>query len=355
MHVHLAPVRAEGVAATHGFEGRRPRPRRPHPPRCTGGAHPAAGAARPRRRRAARGAPRVRRRGSRGVRLRIATGGTAGEYFRLGRALAQVWQERLGPDDGAGGAAHQRLTGERDPAGHRCRGGRGQPARRRRGPDRGQLVAARAGRGLQRRPADRRPGGLADPRGRRPARRPGVASGPENSGVAYVAQRVLAAVGLAGPDDVRRSRARPRRLGGRAARGRRRRVLLGRRAADDHRHRSRRRPCRCACSTSNRCSTRCASATRSTRPAPCSPAPTGSRTRSRRCWCATSCWSTPALDADLVEALTGALFADQQRLADATQAARTVDAALGDPHPARPPARRRAALVLRRRDGLTGA
>jgi TRAP transporter TAXI family solute receptor len=32
------------------------------------------------------------------------------------------------------------------------------------------------------------------------------------------------------------------------------------------------------------------------------------------------------LDTGLVEALTGALFADQQRLADATQAARTVDA-----------------------------
>jgi hypothetical protein len=32
------------------------------------------------------------------------------------------------------------------------------------------------------------------------------------------------------------------------------------------------------------------------------------------------------LDADLVEALTGAVFAEQQRLADATQAARTVDA-----------------------------
>ena len=31
------------------------------------------------------------------------------------------------------------------------------------------------------------------------------------------------------------------------------------------------------------------------------------------------------LDADLVQALTRALFADQQRLADATQAARTVD------------------------------
>ena len=30
------------------------------------------------------------------ARLRIATGGTAGEYFRLGRALAQVWQEQLG-------------------------------------------------------------------------------------------------------------------------------------------------------------------------------------------------------------------------------------------------------------------
>ena len=32
------------------------------------------------------------------------------------------------------------------------------------------------------------------------------------------------------------------------------------------------------------------------------------------------------LDADLVEAMTGAVFAEQQRLADATQAARTVDA-----------------------------
>ena len=31
-----------------------------------------------------------------GARLRIATGGTAGEYYRLGRALAAVWQERLG-------------------------------------------------------------------------------------------------------------------------------------------------------------------------------------------------------------------------------------------------------------------
>jgi len=32
------------------------------------------------------------------------------------------------------------------------------------------------------------------------------------------------------------------------------------------------------------------------------------------------------MDADLAEALTGAMFAEQQRLADATQAARTVDA-----------------------------
>ena len=42
------------------------------------------------------------------------------------------------------------------------------------------------------------------------------------------------------------------------------------------------------------------------------------------------------LDADLVEAMTGAVFAEQQRLADATQAARTVDARSADPHPARP-------------------
>ena len=58
------------------------------------------------------------------------------------------------------------------------------------------------------------------------------------------------------------------------------------------------------------------------------------------------------LDADLVEAMTGALFADQQRLADAIQAARTVDARSAVLDPARPPARRRPALVLRRRDGL---
>ena len=59
------------------------------------------------------------------------------------------------------------------------------------------------------------------------------------------------------------------------------------------------------------------------------------------------------LDADLVQALTGALFADQQRLADATAGGPHRRPALGDPHPARPPARRRAALVLRRRDGLS--
>ena len=41
---------------------------------------------------------------------------------------------------------------------------------------------------------------VADLRGAR------VSLGPENSGVAYVAQRVLAAAGLAGPDDVRPSR-----------------------------------------------------------------------------------------------------------------------------------------------------
>ena len=61
------------------------------------------------------------------------------------------------PDDAARVQHHQRVAGERHAADHRCGRGRGQPARRRRGPDRGQLVTARAGRGLQRRPADRRP------------------------------------------------------------------------------------------------------------------------------------------------------------------------------------------------------
>ena len=270
VHVHLAPVRAEGVAATHGSRvdalDHGGRTRHDAPVELTRRqvlrALGAAGLTRRCPRAASRFARRAaahrdRRHGGRVL--------PAGAGARAGVAGA------AGPDDGAGGAAHQRLAGERDPAGHRCRGRGRQPARRRRGPDRGQLVAARAGRGLQRRPADRRPGGLADPRGGRTSAAPGWRSGPRTPASPTWPSGCSPRRGSPGPERRAALPARPRRLGGRAARGRRRRVLLGRRAAHDAPSTSSPPPCRCACSTSNRCSTRCAAATRSTRPAPCSP------------------------------------------------------------------------------------
>ncbi len=139
------------------------------------------------------------------TRLRIATGSTAGEYFRLGRALAQVWQEQLRlttqpvvlPTNGspanvtllATGAADVAVS-QLDVAADRTAGSSSLRALAAVYNDALQIVV----------PAGSPIRAVADLRGAR------VSLGPENSGVAYVAQRVLAAAGLAGPDDVRPSR-----------------------------------------------------------------------------------------------------------------------------------------------------
>jgi uncharacterized protein len=139
------------------------------------------------------------------ARLRIATGGTAGEYFRLGRALAQVWQERLRltmqpvvlPTNGSPANVTLLTTGaaevavsQLDVAADRIAGSSSLRALAAVYNDALQIVV----------PADSPIRAVADLRGAR------VSLGPENSGVAYVAKRVLATAGLAGPDDVRPSR-----------------------------------------------------------------------------------------------------------------------------------------------------
>ncbi len=139
------------------------------------------------------------------VRLRIATGGTAGEYFRLGGALAAVWQERLGlsalPEvlstNGSPANVQLLVTGAAEVAVSQL----DVAADRTAGPSSLRALAAVYNDALQIVvPAGSPIGGVADLRGAR------VAIGPENSGVAYVALRVLAAAGLAGEGDVRRHR-----------------------------------------------------------------------------------------------------------------------------------------------------
>jgi TRAP transporter TAXI family solute receptor len=135
------------------------------------------------------------------VRLRIATGGTAGEYYRLGRALAQVWQERLHlattPEvlatDGSPANVSLLFSGAAEVAVSQL----DVAADRIAGPSSLRALAAIYNDALQIVvPAASRIRTVADLRGAR------VAIGAENSGVAYVAVRVLGAAGLDGPDDV---------------------------------------------------------------------------------------------------------------------------------------------------------
>jgi TRAP transporter TAXI family solute receptor len=258
------------------------------------------------------------------VRLRIATGGTAGEYFRLGRALAQVWQEQLRltaqpavlPTNGspanvtllATGAAEVAVS-QLDVAADRLEGSSSLRALAAVYNDALQIVV----------PADSPIRGVADLRGAR------VSLGPENSGVAYVAQRVLAVAGLAGPEDVRPSRLD---LAGSVAALRTGDVdaffWVG------------------ALPTTT--VTDLATAV-PLRLLDLEPVLDAVRARHPVYAPGTVLAGTyriadpvvtllvrnvllvdAGLDTGLVEALTGALFADQQRLADATQAARTVDA-----------------------------
>jgi TRAP transporter TAXI family solute receptor len=257
------------------------------------------------------------------VRLRIATGGTAGEYFRLGRALAQVWQEQLRlteqptvlPTNGSPANVTLLTTGaaevavsQLDVAADRLAGGSSLRALAAVYNDALQIVV----------PADSPIRAVAGLRGAR------VSVGPENSGVAYVAQRVLAAAGLDGPDVVRPSRFD---LAGSVAALRAGDVdaffwvgALPTTTVTD------------------------LAAALPLRLLDLEPVLDALRARYPVYTPGTVLAGTyriaepvvtllvrnvllvdAGLDADLVEALTGALFADQQRLADATQAASTVD------------------------------
>ena len=140
-----------------------------------------------------------------GVRLRIATGSTAGDYYPLGRALAAVWQERLRlaeppavlSTNGSPANVSLLVTGaaevavsQLDVAADRTAGESSLRALAAIYNDVLQIVV----------PAGSAIRAVADLRGAR------VAIGTENSGVAYVAGRVLAAAGLPGENDVRRAR-----------------------------------------------------------------------------------------------------------------------------------------------------
>ena len=257
------------------------------------------------------------------VRLRIATGGTAGEYFRLGRALAQVWQEQLRlteqptvlPTNGSPANVTLLTTGAAEVAVSQL----DVAADRTAGSSSLRALAAVYNDGLQIVvPADSPIRAVADLRGTR------VSVGPENSGVAYVAQRVLAVAGLDGPDDVSPSRLD---LAGSVAALRTGDVdaffwvgALPTTTVTD------------------------LSAALPLRLLDLEPVLDALRARYPVYTPGTVLAGTyriaepvvtllvrnvllvdAGLDADLVEALTGALFADQQRLADATQAASTVD------------------------------
>lgn len=257
------------------------------------------------------------------VRLRIATGGTAGEYFRLGRALAQVWQEQLGlaaepavlPTNGSPANVTLLATGSADVAVSQL----DVAADRIAGASSLRALAAVYNDALQIVVPARSPiRAVAALRGAR------VSVGPENSGVTYVAQRVLAAAGLAEPDDVRRSRLD---LAGSVAALRAGDIdaffwvgALPTTTVTD------------------------LAATVPVRLLDLEPVLDTLRIRYPVYAPGTVLAGTyripdpvatllvrnvllvdAGLDADLVQALTGALFADQQRLADATAAARTVD------------------------------
>jgi TRAP transporter TAXI family solute receptor len=259
-----------------------------------------------------------------GARLRIATGGTAGEYYRLGRALAAVWQERLdltaAPEvlstNGSPANVSLLVTGaaevavsQLDVAADRTAGRSSLRALAAIYNDAVQIVV----------PAGSRIRAVTDLRGAR------VAIGPENSGVAYVALRVLAAAGLAGEADVRRVRLD---LAGSVAALRAGDVdaffwvgALPTTTVDE------------------------LAAAEPVRLLDLDPLLDALRDRYPVYAPGTVLAGTyriddpvatllvrnvllvdAGLDADLVEALTGAVFVEQQRLADATQAARTVDA-----------------------------
>jgi TRAP transporter TAXI family solute receptor len=135
--------------------------------------------------------------------LRIATASPEGEYYRLGGALAQVWQERLGlatapevlPTEGSGENVQKLVTGvaqvaisQLDVAADRTAADSPMRALAAIYNDAVQVVV----------PADSPFRTVADLRGAR------VAIGAPGSGVAYLAARVLNAAGLDAAEAVQR-------------------------------------------------------------------------------------------------------------------------------------------------------
>ena len=261
------------------------------------------------------------------VRLRIATGSTAGEYYRLGRALGAVWQERLGltaaPEvlstNGSPANVSLLVTGAAEVAVSQL-----DVAADRDSGTALRALAAVYNDALQ----IVVPGGspirtVADLRGAR------VAIGPENSGVAYVALRVLEAAGLGGSPDGGGD-VRPARLDLAGS-------VTALRAGDID-----------AFFWVGALPTRTVDELAASVPVrllDLEPVLGGLRDRYPVYTPGTVLAGTyritdpvvtllvrnvllvdSGLPADLVEAMTGAVFAEQQRLADATQAARTVDA-----------------------------
>ena len=255
------------------------------------------------------------------VRLRIATGGTAGEYFRLGRALAQVWQEQLRlatepvvlPTNGSPANVSLLTTGAAEVAVSQL-----DVAADRTAGSALRALAAVYNDALQIVvPAGSSIRTVTDLRGTR------VSLGPENSGVAYVAQRVLAAAGLTGA-------VQPSRLDLADS------VAALRAGEIDAFFWVGALPTRTVTDLA---------AAQPVRLLDLEPVLDALRVRYPVYAPGTVLAGTygiadpvatllvrnvllvdAALDAGLVQALTGALFADQQRLAAATQAARTVDA-----------------------------
>lgn len=257
-----------------------------------------------------------------GVRLRIATGNTAGEYYRLGRALAAVWGEHLhltappavlstngSPANvallvaaGAEVAVSQLDVAADAPATASLR-----------------ALAAVYNDALQIVvPAGSPIRAVADLRGAR------VAIGPESSGVAYVALRVLAAAGLAEEDAVTRRRLD---LAGAVAALRAREVdaffWVGALPTRTVQELAAAVPVRLLDLEP------LLDAVRARHPlyAPGTvPAGTyGTAEPVVTLLVRNVLLVDAALPADVVEAMTAALFAEQQRLAEATRAARTVD------------------------------
>jgi TRAP transporter TAXI family solute receptor len=259
-----------------------------------------------------------------GVRLRIATGSTAGEYFQLGRALAAVWQERLRlaavPEvlatDGSPANVSLLVTGaaevavsQLDVAADRTAGRSSLRALAAIYNDALQIVV----------PAGSPIRTVADLRGTR------VAIGAENSGVAYVALRVLAAAGLGGEGDVRRTRLD---LTGSVAALRAGDVdaffwvgALPTRTVDEL---ATAVPVRLLDLDPLLASLRDRYPVYAPGTVPAGTYRTDDPVVTLLV--RNVLLVDAALDADLVEAMTGAVFAEQQRLAAATQAARTVDA-----------------------------